>query len=916
MSRVARTAALVVGAVALAATGIGAAASAGLIGGAVTTAAGATVAGFAGVAASTFTAVGAIAGVASAAVGALTAKKPKTSSSGAQERFTANKDQGLPVILGYTQVSGFIIHRATSGPNNLYQTFFAVLSAAGPIERLDTPTIDGATTIFVGGAAQSDYAGWMWMTTQLGQTPEPAALASPTGSVPGWDSSSKLSGYAAYCWTLKFDEKGKKYAGGVPKPAFMVAGVKVYDPRLDNTYPGGSGPCRADDEDTWIWKEEGFLHGLTWLLGRHQNGKRVIGVGAPIDGIDVPAFVEATNIAAANGWKMGGVVYSTDEKWGALKAMLQAAGGEPVRNGALISCIINAPRVSLDTIRSADLVGEASVAATQSRRERINAVVPRYRSPDHGYEMVPAKVVTVPAYVTEDGGQRTREIEYPLCQDAKIAAQLAAYDIMNAREFGPITLPLKPRWIGYKPGDCLTIDVPELNLVGQTALIIGRSLDPSTGIVTLTLKSETPAKHDFALGRAANPPPTPALQIIDPADLLRPGVTASWTEVRDDDPDNRPRPQDGADVTIENTSLNTLNVGTRTADQVVDDIATAGSNITALAGDLSDEVQRAKAKEGTLTSLVGIAQSTADGAQAAVTSESIVRADEDGALSARIDTVKATADSAAASVTSEAAARVNADGALAGRIDAVNAEVDDVFAAVTSEAVARADADGALGGRVDTVSARVDQASADVTDVREAVILPDGQGYARAVLRVSTNGYVAGTSLTNNGTTSSFDILADEFRVVNPNGGSPRQVFAVVGNTTYVLGRLQLGTAGSVGATVAFSAGQSVAGSGPPPSSQEVVLCNYVLHLDGPATIAAIYAISHAYSQPADYGATLIVGGQALGSTGGGTNGAQDSIVGVGKATLPAGNHYCELRWRASAGLTAMSANVVLTIAY
>jgi hypothetical protein len=88
-----------------------------------------------------------------------------------------------------------------------------------------------------------------------------------------------------------------------PTVARVIKGVKVYDPRLDSTYPGGSGSCRALDEATYVYSENPWLHALTFALGRFQNGKRVMGVGMPIASIDVAAFVEAANIADANGWK-------------------------------------------------------------------------------------------------------------------------------------------------------------------------------------------------------------------------------------------------------------------------------------------------------------------------------------------------------------------------------------------------------------------------------------------------------------------------------------------------------------------------------------------------------------------------------------------------------------------------------------
>jgi hypothetical protein len=50
-------------------------------------------------------------------------------------------------------------------------------------------------------------------------------------------------------------------------------------------------------------------------LGRFQNGKRVFGCRHAWRKHRCPAFVEAANIADANTWKAGGVVFSTDDKW-------------------------------------------------------------------------------------------------------------------------------------------------------------------------------------------------------------------------------------------------------------------------------------------------------------------------------------------------------------------------------------------------------------------------------------------------------------------------------------------------------------------------------------------------------------------------------------------------------------------------
>lgn len=502
MSKTLRTAALVVGAVALVATGAGA-----IVGAAAVTSA-------IGVSAATLSAVAAGA----SAVVALTAKKPSATATGSPTEFRADPQGFLPYVIGRTGTSGNIIFRrgfdTRDAGENDRQSFVAILSACGPVQAIERQEVDRALVQYSAtGAALGAYAGFMWHRAQLGAAPEPSALSfgAGAGNPPGWDAQSKLSGYAAAAWTLRFDTKAKLFQSGEPTPRWIVQGVLCYDPRRDSTYPGGSGAQRANSEATWGYSENPFVHALTWIIGRHQNGKRIMGLGSPIEAIDVAAYVEGANVADANGWKVGGVVYSGDGKWVTLKKILQAGMGEPLALGARISCMVNAPKVSLATITTDDLVGEASVTATQPRRDRINTITPRYRLEANNWELLPGSPITVAAHVAEDKGQRSREQDYPLIQNTPQVATAVRYDIENAREFGPIILPLKTVWIGYKPGDCVTAILPELGLNGQTILLLNRDFDPSTGVPTITARSETAAKHAFALGQTTTPPPTPGV---------------------------------------------------------------------------------------------------------------------------------------------------------------------------------------------------------------------------------------------------------------------------------------------------------------------------------------------------------------------------------------------------------------------
>jgi hypothetical protein len=119
--------------------------------------------------------------------------------------------------------------------------------------------------------------------------------------------------------------------------------------------------------------------------------------------------------------------------------------------------------------------------------------------------------VTNATYLAEDGEPKSKEVQFDLVQQADQGAELAAYQLVNGREFGPISLPLKPAFMVYQVGEAVTLNIPELGLTNQRAIILGRQIDPSSGAISLTLESETNAKHAFALGQTGIAPPTPTL---------------------------------------------------------------------------------------------------------------------------------------------------------------------------------------------------------------------------------------------------------------------------------------------------------------------------------------------------------------------------------------------------------------------
>lgn len=469
---------------------------------------------------------------------------PNVGRGGSPTAFKADPSAPISGVMGRFGVAGRQVHANVWGKDNLYLSFAVALSL-GPIQSYEAFTAAGTPVTFPGAqglaAPTEPYINKMWQTTRLG-LPTDAYLSPPTGLADGspamteWTSAHTLPGFAHVFWTMKNNSKREGYQSGVPAPLWTLHGMKVWDPRLDSTYPGGSGSQRRTDWTTWTYSANPYLHALAWVRGHHKlvaGGtidltKRLAGVGAPDAAIDIAAFVEGANVADANAWAISGEWTTADDKWQTLAAMLQAGGGVPISQGAQISCMVEAPRTSLMTVTGADIVGSVSLNVMASRRDRPNTVIPRVRLEAHKFEEVALGAVTSATYVTEDAGEtRVIETAYRFVGLAKQGAELAGYGLANTRETLKASIPCKPHLLGLRAGDAFTVTEPELGLSGQKFVVMRRSFDPSSSIVTLDVRSETDAKHAWALGRSADAPASPSLTA--PVAVPATPVSGDWT---------------------------------------------------------------------------------------------------------------------------------------------------------------------------------------------------------------------------------------------------------------------------------------------------------------------------------------------------------------------------------------------------
>lgn len=451
---------------------------------------------------------------------------PKPVARGSATTVVLDVEPGRPCLIGQVMTGGVIRYDSAYGATlkkvpNPYRWQIRVLSGVGPIQGIVGEFFDFQPI-------SSYYAGFFNSTQSLGQRPQTSALVPPYGAAPGWTTSSRLSGCAHVGLNFLFDRDGERFASGVPVYTALCDGEKVYDPRQDSTYPGGSGPCRAGVESTYVFNRNPACHAVTYALGRFQNGKRLMGLGLSVDAIDMPAIVDWANDCDANGWTVNMVLTE-----GGTNADLR---GQRVRNiddicaaggarwfpaGGLLSFDWHRPRISLATLTDDDILeAGGSTDAIQSVRERMNGIRPQYISPANNWQQVTGDEIIGTTYRTEDGTNLTQV--YPLngVTNADQAGELAAYAMADSREIGPMEMQVKSLWRFYLPGDTITIDSSLAAYSGQ-AVIGQRTLNPETLAVGLSLKSETPGKHAFALGKVAVPPPTPVLaQTAEERDIL------------------------------------------------------------------------------------------------------------------------------------------------------------------------------------------------------------------------------------------------------------------------------------------------------------------------------------------------------------------------------------------------------------
>lgn len=115
--------------------------------------------------------------------------------------------------------------------------------------------------------------------------------------------------------------------------------------------------------------------------------------------------------------------------------------------------------------------------------------------------------------------------------------------------------------------------------------------------------------------------------------------------------------------------------------------------------------------------------------------------------------------------------------AVVDTVTVLGASVDANTASIATESTARASGDSANATSISTLSTTVAGHTSSISSLTTSV---DGV-YSEYVVKIDTDGYVAGFGLIGSGSTSAFSIVADQFKFVKPGGtpGSPLVPFQI-----------------------------------------------------------------------------------------------------------------------------------------
>lgn len=548
--------AMVVGGIALIATGVGAA-----LGGTMM---------FAGIASTTWMTIASV-----MSVGAAMLTKPPTpkASPANRDRLNLSLNPHAPrtMAFGSTALATDIRDQEFSGTDKEFLHRFVVV-AAHRVNAIREIWFDDKIAWTSAGGVQGEFVNFLTVQTILEGS---AANAINLGARMG--SSRRFTGCAYVYLRYRLSATGTKkkpiespFSGSVPSRVTIVGdGMPCYDPRQDSTVAGGSGAHRADNQATWTWgahcRNPAVQLG-TYLLGWRINGKLSVGKGIPKNRVDWPSFITAANLCdepvtlVSGGteprYRADGMFNEGERPLSIIDQFKVSMNADLDDQDGLLRLTVYHNDLAVNVpLTEDDILGEFKWQQTQPLDTSFNIVRGSFVDASNLslYQMNEYKEVSV---ASPDGIDRIHTAEYGMVQSKSQAERLSKQRLQRQLYGGTFQATFQATAWRVQKGSVVRLTFSPEGWVDKL-FRVAEITTQVTGEVPMTLREENAQIYawDKSEGPAVvhatptyyAPRETPIARFIDTV-------------------------EEGANVTETRTSLNTSNVGTRTAAVVNSDL--------------------------------------------------------------------------------------------------------------------------------------------------------------------------------------------------------------------------------------------------------------------------------------------------------------------------------------------------------
>lgn len=458
-------------------------------------------------------------------------------------------------IIGRYATNGSLVappmSRDTAGGNPFEWCDYVINLSDHPIGQVTKVWVDGEEVSFTGGlpgvgSPSGKWAGKFLIQPFAGdQTAASAYLLTNYGSYPERPWSADMIGRGVAYAIVSFFYDRELYRG-FPQVRFELEGIRLYDPRLDDTV-GGSGSHRHDDPTTWGFSENPAVAIYNLLRGIPLEDGSIYGGRFGANDLPLSNWFAAMNACDAqvaiasgteNAYRAGFEVRVDQPPADPIGELLKACSGEVIESGGQVFINVGAPPLPVHFITDDNLIASSpdELVPFPELTSTYNAVSATYPDPAAGWEPRNAPIAVDAAAQADDGRELVGDVALPAVPYGVQVQRLTTAWLKDERRFRQHQITLPREFRNMRGLEVLSWISAHNLYTGKSLEIVSQVLDPLTLVSTLVIREVDPDDYDPA---TEIPVPPPAILPVTPSIYAVPGFTAAAYTIQDASPDDR-----------------------------------------------------------------------------------------------------------------------------------------------------------------------------------------------------------------------------------------------------------------------------------------------------------------------------------------------------------------------------------------